>query len=307
MRTVVDPLTREPSAAPVWGGHLVAREFPSSRDVLESYLSLLSARLLDQDRRLRIEETDSVHEMRVTCSRIRALLACFNDEVDAAPRRHLAAELSWLASRLGESRDLEVVHAYVESLPIAENPEAVRFLADVSRFRQSAAWDLRANLASCRYLAALDLVRQPSASLRWRPRAEGPWRTELGPALAHAYGKVLRATVRAENADREEVDAALHLVRRRVRTLRYAAEAVEPLDRAAYSPLVGRLIASQNLLGIHHDAVVVEGVLGRMSRTGQDPSTKAWLREAAALVGDDKRAAIRKWHKQRHVIGPLPF
>lgn len=286
-------------------GHLAPREFPSARDVLESDLNLLAARLLEQDRRYTMEMDHSVHQMRVACCRLRALLRCYARQFDQVSLRHVDHELSWLLMRLGETRDLEVVHAFVASMPEAPTEEGRLFLGELESFQRSAAWDLRATFSSARYLEVLDLVREPSASLRWRGRSAKAWRAELPPDVHRAYARLRQAEAQAEEAGPDCVDEALHRVRKRVRGLRYATEAIESLDRATYSPAVGRLIAMQNVLGSHHDAVVVEALLRRMNRTSQHSISRAWLKETQAAAHDHKVAAIDAYRQERRGIAAL--
>lgn len=296
------PSVDEPSGR----GRLV-RDFPSARDVLEGDLRYLTGRLVGEDRRLATGDQGGVHDLSLACGRIRALLECYHNQFDDDTVRSLVGELSWLMSRLGESRDLAVTQAYVESLPDAHESEALRFLARISQSRQFAAWDLGATRASRRYLEAVDLLAGAGASLRWDSRASGPWRAELIPGLQRAHAALRHAQARAEGADPSSIDEALGEVLERVRTLRYGTEVVEALDRPAYSPLVGRLIAVQEVLERHHDAVAVERVLQRGSRIIQDAGATRWLREARSLLAVAKADAVGDWYRVHGQVAALTY
>lgn len=285
----------------------MARDFPSARDVLQSDLRYLGDRLLEQDRRLGAGDRGGVEGLDAACQRLRALLVCFEDLFDADVRARVVTELSWLTSRLGDSRDLAVVQAYVASLPAGQDAAASRFLARIEQSRQFATWDLSATRASRRYLAVLDLVARPGASLVWEARADGPWRGVLVPGLRRARIALQAAELRARDAGAGSIDAALGEVRDHVRTLRYSTEAVESLDRPRYSPLVGRLVAVQDVLERHHDAAVVERVLDRGSRVVQDSAAKRWLTEAKSLVVVAKAEAVGDWYREHVDLDAFTF
>src|SRR3954447_25385543 len=85
----------------------------SSGEALLSYLRDRVDDLITQDPLVRVDAPDAVHQMRVGCRRLRAVLAAFRPVVEAeeAPGANepLRAELQWLGEVLGGARDSEVV------------------------------------------------------------------------------------------------------------------------------------------------------------------------------------------------------
>ncbi len=63
------------------------------------------------DPRVRRDEPDAVHQMRVATRRARSALQAFGGVIDRHATRPLCAELKWLAAALGQTRDTEVLLA----------------------------------------------------------------------------------------------------------------------------------------------------------------------------------------------------
>ena len=85
-------------------------------EVVQAYLYQQVEDLQAWDRRVRRDEYDSVHKMRVATRRLRSALQTFGKVIDREQTRELTDELKWLATSLGEVRDREVQLARLESL-----------------------------------------------------------------------------------------------------------------------------------------------------------------------------------------------
>ncbi len=83
---------------------------PGSRagDVLVAHLAEQVQRILDQDPRVRADEPDSVHAMRVATRRLRSALKTYGSLL-TTPTKPVRDELRWLAAELGAARDAEVL------------------------------------------------------------------------------------------------------------------------------------------------------------------------------------------------------
>src|SRR2546429_2931778 len=81
----------------------------SAADVVKAHLKVQVATLRSLEPKVRADEFDSVHQMRVTTRRLRATLRSFGTVIPRSATRKVAAELKWLGGLLGEARDGEVL------------------------------------------------------------------------------------------------------------------------------------------------------------------------------------------------------
>jgi len=236
--------------------------------------------LVDYDPRVRRDEPDSVHKMRVATRRLRSTLKTFHPLYDRATTDRLRAELRWLAEVLGAVRDAEVMAARLEKALAAEPAELVlgpvgARLGDGLRARSAKQRrSLIAALDGRRYAALLDdldeLLAAPPTERGCRPAGD-----ELPPRVRKSARKVaelLAAADRAgEQADRSATapplpgvlsrNDALHEARKAAKRARYAGEAVLPAAGKPAQKLVTAMEDLQELLGDHHDSVVTRDLL----------------------------------------------
>src|SRR5262245_44331743 len=83
----------------------------SAGAALHAYLRTQVETLLSYDGRVRVDEPDAVHQMRVATRRLRSALREFAELLDPTVIGDLDEELRWLAGVLGEVRDIEVLRA----------------------------------------------------------------------------------------------------------------------------------------------------------------------------------------------------
>lgn len=223
----------------------------------------------------------TVHDTRKALKRLRALLALLRDELGAKPYRRENAALRECARRLAGARDAEVMLATLDSL----------VARDSGRLQRSAAVrTLHAQLLAERDAAATHAIGDPRVRAevlgelravrarveRWQLR-ERHFKL-VGPGLERIYRRgrsdmrvARRAAKRATRkqrrvrAERRRALAgrsvtALHVWRKRVKELRYAAEA---LDRGGKRYRPARRIARRadrlgEMLGEEHDLALLE-------------------------------------------------
>jgi CHAD domain-containing protein len=188
-------------------------------------------------------DPEDLHKFRVATRRIRSLLRSTRGQLaDPAAAERLRAELSWLASLLGEVRDRDVLIEYLlGELETLDGAPFGAILELLDEEREEARRELVASLDSTRYKALHASLERPPA-LR-----EG----ETLAAAAKAEYTRLRKAMRklGEGATDEE----LHEARIRGKRTRYAAEAAQTDKR-----FVERAKELQDALGEHQDAVVAE-------------------------------------------------
>ncbi|MFJ1708224.1 CHAD domain-containing protein [Kitasatospora sp. NPDC088346] len=240
--------------------------------VVAARVAELAARLTALAPAVRAEEPDAVHQMRITCRRLRSTLRVFGrllPDADGGPGA-VADELAWLGGALGRARDCEVLGARLLDLARGLPPEDGRedLVADLAEWERE-----QLLLARPEVLAALDGPRFPAllralADLCAGPLPSGRARGPAGPELARAVRREYRRTARrvraAGRATGPGAESALHDVRKAAKRARYTGETAGP-DAAAFT---AGMKAVQEVLGRHQDAVIAGHTLRGLSDGG---------------------------------------
>ncbi|GAA5148646.1 CYTH and CHAD domain-containing protein [Nocardioides marinquilinus] len=240
--------------------------------VLTRRLVALVGDLRRHDSEVRRGVPDGVHQLRVTCRRLRGALATFRPLLERERTDPLRDELRWLARALGSGRDAEVVGDRLLSLAAAEG--AVDAAAR-RRVRRSTTARLRE--ADARAQDLLDSPRHRRLLRRLDALAAEP---PLTDRAAKPASKALRRRVRrdwhrlpgrfdavgdAEPGTREH-DEALHEVRKAAKRLRYACEALEPVWGRDARRLRKTAQQVTRVLGERNDTVLTRRELPRLAR-----------------------------------------
>jgi CHAD domain-containing protein len=260
-----------------------------ARQVVLAYAADQVAQVQATHPRVRRDEPESVHDMRVATRRLRSTLKTFAAELagpdagpDASPDAGpdlvaLRAELKWLADVLGAARDTEVLeaalHGRLDELPaeLLLGPVQARVTSHFASREASARGAVLEALDSARYLRLLDaltaLVAGAPDGQQTAPddpaaapgvAAAGPSAaTALPPAVRKAYRRLRRRARRAAAAPAGEArDTALHETRKAAKEVRYAAECAAAALGKDAAKLAKRAKKLQTVLGDQHDAVV---------------------------------------------------
>jgi CHAD domain-containing protein len=229
------------------------------------------------------DDIEGVHQMRVTCRRMRAALWSFRSAVPKRVSVSWTDELGWLAGRLGDARDLDVFIAEGLTSAGGQLPLPGRDnLIALAEQRRAAAYDaVRATLDSDRY----GQFKQDFPA--WF-EARGWEQADLSEKQRKNIGKYARkllhrldSSVRETGASLDRNDAEqMHQLRIACKKLRYAAEffaAIIPgLD--AYIRLLKQL---QNELGTLNDVSVMCRLLKELLAGESDPDAFGY---ACAMV-----------------------
>jgi CHAD domain-containing protein len=248
-------------AAPAGHGSKLARVLGTTpkdlaagtTDPLHRAVAEQLAELLVWDRAVRAEADDAVHQMRVTTRKIRSLLQASPDSFGLSDETSILDELRELANVLGEARDAEVLAARyrraLDRLPpkLARGPIQDRLVEGAEqRYRTGVRHSLAAMRAPryFRLLDALEAVVTTTTTTNAHHRGSGPG------AVAAAGKKVRKAAKAARGATGEDLNEAIHRIRKRAKRLRYTAAATGEKKVSKRAKNV------QSLLGDHQDCVV---------------------------------------------------
>jgi CHAD domain-containing protein len=264
----------------------------SSAMVLAQVFATQADRLIRLDLPVRRGEEDAVHQMRVSCRRLRAALRTFRPLVAEEWALALSAELAWLAGSLGAARDLEVLRARIADIAEVDphhpvNPLALARIDELLLAREDSGQGAAARaMASRRYAALLDRAVGAGRSPAVTAAAASPARVGLLPLVAGAWREFAR---RADKLGPDRRDPVWHRVRILGKRARYACEAAEPAFGPPARRLARRLTAVQDILGEHQDAVVTADTLLEIAH--QHPADTELVLACGRLVERERVAA----------------
>ncbi len=276
------------------------------------------AALIAEDPRVRLDQDDAVHQMRVATRRLRTALATFRPLFVEGAAEPLRDELKWIGGVLGVARDAEVMRdrltAEIAALPVelVLGPVQRRVDLELGRAYQEGHADVVAALDGDRYLAlvaALEaFIAEPPLVDRGRAAAKG----EVRRLVRRAGRRVLRAVAELDGVDDQTArDVQLHQVRITAKRLRYAAEAVRPVAGPKAKRLADQAEQIQETLGNHQDAVVqrewLRDLAVRAFLAGENGFTFGLLHgrtEVGALHDEQQFAAV--WKQARRSLANWP-
>jgi CHAD domain-containing protein len=281
---------------------------PAGQVVL-GYLQAQAEKLKALDPMVRRNEPDAVHQMRVASRRLRSTLTSFGRVVRREDTQHLAGELKWLGTVLGEVRDAEVLAGHLAAelrktpVELVIGPVQARVQAHFASAGGQARTALLDALGSQRYFSLLDeldrLLAEPPLTGQ-APRSAG----EVLPAVARRSYRQLRRRMRRARRARpgQPRDVALHQARKAAKRARYAGEAMAPAIGTKSSRFTGQMKKVQSVLGDHQDAVIardMERELGiRAHLAGENAFSYGLLYgRDACTAGQLQAVAWRAWKR----------
>jgi triphosphatase len=213
------------------------------------------------------DDIEELHDMRVASRRLRAALALFADMLppSVGPLRE---ELGWVGQTLGAVRDLDVqleqLDEWREAIPEADRDALGSLRTLLEAERAAARTELLAALDSRRYevfVGRFGRMLRAGRATRTGPSAR--------PALAVAPDLIEgRFRPFRKGGDRIAPDSSpadYHRLRIRCKRLRYALEFLADVYPDMARPLIKRLVAVQDILGLHQDGDVAIDRLRRLS------------------------------------------
>ncbi|WP_161630123.1 CHAD domain-containing protein [Nocardiopsis lucentensis] len=243
-------------------------------DVVLAYLWDQVEHLLTHDPKVRLDEPDAVHQMRVATRRIRAVLQVFPSVLDRGSTRPVADELRDLAGVLGLARDLEVLRdrceRWIDDLPerVAGHRPTDTWLRAVDDHRAAEMERITEELSGPRYFALLEALDRLRADPPLTEAAHREARPVLSDDLVGACRRMSAAHDRAVAA--EDADARLtawHDVRKAAKRARYAATLAAPVLGKRAKRVRTWACGLQEVLGEHQDGVALRTYLDEHAPT----------------------------------------
>ncbi|HET7246768.1 MAG TPA: CYTH and CHAD domain-containing protein [Streptosporangiaceae bacterium] len=281
---------------------------PAGQVVL-AYLRAQAGTLTSLDPLVRLDEPDSVHQMRVASRRLRSTLRSFGRILSRDDTSGLAAELKWLGGVLGAARDGEVLATHLRSslrqvpVELRIGPVEARIQGHFASVSAAARTELLAALDSDRYFFLLDDLDRLLAEPPLTAKAARPATDVLPAAARHARRQAGRRMDRAWHAAPGQArNEALHRARKSARRARYAAEAMSPAVGGKASRFAKRMKRVQSVLGEHQDSVIARRVTRDLGigahLAGENAFSYGLLYERDACDGERFQAEARRiWKK----------
>ena len=219
------------------------------------------------------DDPEELHDMRVASRRLRAALSLFADVLPPSAAK-LQGDLRWVGHTLGAVRDLDVQLEQLDTW-LLQLPEIDREpLASLRSLLEAKRNEARATMLTAFDSRRYELfVSSFGRLLRTaRGRRTGP---ASMPALAVAPD-LIEARLRALRKAGDEIEtgspaADYHRVRIRGKRFRYALEFLAEVYQGRSRPLTRRVVALQDILGLHQDAeVAIERLRGLAREHGDE-------------------------------------
>ncbi len=214
------------------------------------------------------EDDEAVHRARVAARRLRAAMSLFRDYLPPETQR-LRSELRWIAQSLGSVRDLDVQLGQLTAwCKEGETIESYRLdaLRDLLlRQRQEARARMLRKLNSARYerlVADFTAFLRDDAHNAKDDLGTTPARKAMPDLISRRYAKVRKL---GDAIEKDSPPGDYHELRIRCKKLRYALEFATMLYPKAIRNYLPRLVALQDLLGLHQDACVAIEEMRRLS------------------------------------------
>jgi CHAD domain-containing protein len=230
----------------------------------------------------RDDETERIHQIRVSMRRIRSNLRSFRLLLDPGWNTALRAELAWYGNELGKSRDLDLLgNVIVEQGPeVLGATDVARITGVIDWRREQVTDELAADRSGSRRFHLTEQMTVLWEGPEFKANASKP-ASEVLPAMLHRSWHDLRGAAR--RARKDPSDAHLHLLRIRLKDLRYGAETLAFVEGGPARKTAKAAERLQSKLGDLHDVTF----------------SIAWLESLAAEQPDLADAAERLVAVQR--------
>jgi CHAD domain-containing protein len=286
-------------------------------DCLLGYAAEQVEAIVSGDARVRVDDDEAVHDMRVGTRRLRSHLATFRPFFEQRRTERLRDELKWLGQELGRLRDSEVLRERLQAIVEEEPPELVlgpvadRVTIDMSAAQRDARESVLATLDSERYVDLLEDLHELIDDPPWAPDSHVTTK-ELRRRVAHAFERMDDRAGAIVDEPLDEHVTGLHDLRKAAKRARYAAESVAPLFGKDATRAAARAEALQDVLGEHQDSIQSQHALRRLGvsahLSGENGFTFGVLlggERQRAAAADDRHGEVYRRTTTKKVRGWL--
>lgn len=291
---------------------------PTAGDVLGAYLARQANAFLAQLPRLREDEPEAAHKLRVACRRIRSTLRVFRPLLEREWADELSGQISALTGVIAPERDIEVVRARLLGALEGDGTEEAGATRAHSLLDRMLARDYAA--AHEATLAALSgpgfhaladrIALAPQAVAGHEGSLGQSAEEELPPLVRAAYARTVkraeavlpaRPAVDASVQESAEADdEAWHRLRIAAKRARYAAEVCVPVVGIPAEAFAAQMTRITEELGLQQDAAVAGQVVERAARSPRIASSTGFvlgrlLGEARAEIARSRRSFPLLW------------
>ena len=240
-------------------------------------------------------DPEYLHDLRVATRRARFALKLFRRFIDEAYRSEMTGELKWIASALGDVRDIDVFTEKVEThFKRAEiEKEAASLIRGVFRQRRAGKFDvLKDTLNSGRYGDILDsllLVQK-----REVPGSPDRPAIDVAPKVIRQALKKIDTTVIKKPDSFSEAD--LHRLRMAFKGLRYTCEFFQDYYGEGMRNFIKAIVGIQDCLGLFQDSRVAVVSLGEVlsNPAGRQAADRKAFLALGALIQVQREISVRK-------------
>ncbi|WP_227999665.1 CHAD domain-containing protein [Nocardia australiensis] len=250
---------------------------------LAEYLFAQRSAILAAENAVRGGDLDAVGRTVVATRRARSALSAHRSAVAHHPDvRRLIEELRWFGFGLSMIRDLDIqgtrIGAVIDTLrpKYVRGPVRKRVASYFEARIRPARADALDSLRSDRYTTMLtDLTAEAMALTAGDSSRRAENMSVVLEVLAERVRK--RMITVGTISDEDAHDAAVHGVRKAARRIRYYLESVRELDPQDCDIALGELVAVQDLLGEHQDAVVAKHHLLQLTREAEQAGESTFV------------------------------
>ncbi|MBV7301367.1 CYTH and CHAD domain-containing protein [Corynebacterium sp. TAE3-ERU2] len=262
-------------------------ELPSSSPAAGVVAALAQNRdrIVEMDPRVRRDEWDSIHQMRVATRELRSHMRTFEGILVGEAYGHIEQELKALAGILGQARDAEVVAERMAHLIEAEDSGMIdettrtRVLQGLHRDYRRAHARVVKVLDSERYLTLLrdldELLAHPPLADDAHEAGDTAAAAEpeqvLASHLDDAYRRLVKRHKKAvalwadQELDLHTRENAVHNMRKAAKKLRYSADAAGAATSLKTKKVVKACKRMQSVLGDFQDTVTSRDMIVRLA------------------------------------------
>ncbi|TDU82148.1 CHAD domain-containing protein [Kribbella voronezhensis] len=236
-------------------------------------------------------EDDAIHQVRVSCRRLRSDLKLFRKLLAGDWADKLRTELSWLAASCGEARDLEVIAALVRDNATSEDDpdHLATILTTLTVGLDRAAARSAEAVTGDRTTRLVSTLQTVAARPKLKAKADSPCVEVLPQLLDSARGKFNDA---AEKLKPWTSDDDWHEVRLLAKRVRYAADTTASVlgDEAKETAI--QAARFQELLGQHQDHCAAADALHLLAKDAAGQSDAGMSFSLGRLI--ERHRAARK-------------